>query len=664
LLSLGSDCPVELWREALRLATQVTNMMYIRDVGGENKTAYEVLFKRKPDIARFQPFGVDCVAFVPVELQGKKTRSYGSEYGKDLAPRGHRAIYLGEAPIYIGGVDEMRSQQGSIVYDLDKHEVRVAVKVLVRQHTFHQLKEYRKRTTSKDKLIPGTVFDVLTLNDYVEPEAQVVSTPDEYIFQHYMGSEAATPTKPPEPVTPQKENTATGNPDDKVIQEDNDDGISSRVKKRARKSKVSFAEMDGSSAEEEDADNSSTLVANQEENFEEENQPRSEEEQWTMEDADKVIDSVADVEEISSSYHDINESVLGKRGVGVGVGGQRKSPRRRFKKDDIPYIHDVDNNVRTSRRSIFGNESAPKRQKIGINAVSVLELKLMGSDVKVPNTVLEALNSSYADFWRDAMKAEMDSQLERKVFEPVERSEVNKDATVVDTRWVFAVKTDSEGYVNRFKARLVARGFTQVEVKDYGDVYAPVVGIEDVRVLCALAAIKRMNMKSFDVKTAFLNAPIDHDILIKMPKGTKDYDDSGKPQLYQVLRALYGLRQAPKQWYDMFMDAELIALELVRAKVDRVRSLLQELEYPVTRATPIFEDHRGLRDAAHGIEAYGGSSSLNKKLLNIRTAVTSGSILVKEIDTKDQLADFLTKTFPRSKLQEVVSTLGYDSIGR
>jgi hypothetical protein len=112
------------------------------------------------------------------------------------------------------------------------------------------------------------------------------------------------------------------------------------------------------------------------------------------------------------------------------------------------------------------------------------------------------------------------------------------------------------------------------------------------------------------------------------------------------------------------MDAELIALELVRAKVDRVRSLLQELEYPVSRATPIFEDHRGLRDAAHGVEAYGGSSSLNKKLLNIRTAVNNGSVLIKEIDTKDQLADFLTKSFPRNKLQEVVSALGYDSIGR
>jgi hypothetical protein len=107
-----------------------------------------------------------------------------------------------------------------------------------------------------------------------------------------------------------------------------------------------------------------------------------------------------------------------------------------------------------------------------------MDLKLLGSEVKVPNTVLEALKSSYADFWRDAMQAEMDSQLEKKVLEPVDRSEVNKDATVVDTRWVFAVKTDSEGYVNRFKARLVERGFTQVEDKDYGDVDALIIESE------------------------------------------------------------------------------------------------------------------------------------------------------------------------------------------
>jgi hypothetical protein len=241
----------------------------------------------------------------------------------------------------------------------------VAVKVLVRQHTFHCLKEYRKCTAGNDCLIPGTVFDVLKLNDYVDTAAHVVSTPEEYNFYNYSGSEAANvPTKSPGPVAPQEENTATGIPDDEVIQEDSGEGISSRVKKQARTSKVSYAGMDGSTAEE-DADDSSILVAHQEEEFGEDNQPRIEEDgQWTLEDAETVIGSVVNAEEISSSYHDINESVLGKRkGVGIGVGGQRKSPRRRFRKDDIPYIHDVDNNVRTSRRSIFGNESATKRQR-------------------------------------------------------------------------------------------------------------------------------------------------------------------------------------------------------------------------------------------------------------------------------------------------------------
>jgi hypothetical protein len=157
--------------------------------------------------------------------------------------------------------------------------------------------------------------------------------------------------------------------------------------------------------------------------------------------------------------------------------------------------------------------------------VSVIGLKLLGSDVKVPNTVLESLNSNYADFWRGAMQTEMDSQL-KKAFEPVDRSEVNKNATVVDTRWVVAIKTDSEGYVNRFKARLVARGFTEVDDKDYGDVYAPVVGVDGVRILCALAAIKNMKMWSFDVMTAFLNAPIDREIFIQMPTDTKDHDES------------------------------------------------------------------------------------------------------------------------------------------
>lgn len=68
----------------------------------------------------------------------------------------------------------MRTQQGSIVYDLEKHEMRVAVKALVPSTYFSPFERiYQKRTASKDKFIPETVFDVLTLNDYVGHEAQI-----------------------------------------------------------------------------------------------------------------------------------------------------------------------------------------------------------------------------------------------------------------------------------------------------------------------------------------------------------------------------------------------------------------------------------------------------------------------------------------------------------
>ncbi|MDN6612720.1 MAG: hypothetical protein L0L09_14360, partial [Staphylococcus equorum] len=90
------------------------------------------------------------------------------------------------------------------------------------------------------------------------------------------------------------------------------------------------------------------------------------------------------------------------------------------------------------------------------------------------------------------------------------------------------------------------------EGRDFNDIYAPVVGVDDVRLLCGLAVVKKMKMVTFDVKTAFLNAPIDLDLYIKMPKGTKDYTSDGKQKVYKVLQALYGLRQAPKRWYDMF----------------------------------------------------------------------------------------------------------------
>ncbi|MDN6161437.1 MAG: DDE-type integrase/transposase/recombinase, partial [Atopostipes sp.] len=557
---LESLAPVELWREALRLATHVTNMQYIRHIAGEKKTAFEALYRRKPDMTRFHPFGVDCVAFIPIERQNKViTENHGSEYGK-FAPRGHKAIYLGEAPLFTGNTDEYRSQQGSIVYNIETNQVQVVLKVISHNNTYRNLQHYKSVQQSKHTITPGKVYDILTLNDFVDNPHYISPDPRQiYEFENYTQADLADNSNT---ITPSSTTSISTNnnstPTSNVYNENTQQSSTMDSSPRQTRSstgavkRVRYSESDDeeeppvkhqeeamvSHQEESPTSQSST---HQEEDLVEDEQPM----EWSTEDMKKANDYMKNSDEVNSSFLDLEKKVLQqfnkkkhqsmKKGVGrVGIN------KRRFKKDDI-----ILNKPFVNKKNILATGDS-------INAAIVSELKLRTNDIKVPNTLFEALNSKYVEFWEEAMKVEMDAQLENKVFSEINRDSIDPDCNIIDTRWVFALKTDNDGYVNRFKARLVARGFTQVEGKDYNNIYAPVVGVEDIRLLCGLATIQKMKMVTFDVKTAFLNAPIDLDLYIKMPRGTKDYSSNGKPKVYKVLQALYGLKQAPKQWYDMF----------------------------------------------------------------------------------------------------------------
>lgn len=195
-------------------------------------------------------------------------------------------------------------------------------------------------------------------------------------------------------------------------------------------------------------------------------------------------------------------------------------------------------------------ERAPKR-KGNFNAIS--NEKILGVNVDVPVTLKGVANAEYRTFWEVAIANEMKSLTDKKVMEEVDLDKIGK-VKIVDTRFVFAIKTDINGYVNRFKARLVAKGFSQTEGVDFDEVYAPVVAIHDIRLLLGLAVVRDMVVMTFDVKTAFLNAPLDHTIYIKMPKGSNDLDSKGRTKVYKLNKALYGLKQAPKQWFEEFME--------------------------------------------------------------------------------------------------------------
>jgi hypothetical protein len=90
---------------------------------------------------------------------------------------------------------------------------------------------------------------------------------------------------------------------------------------------------------------------------------------------------------------------------------------------------------------------------------------------------------------------------------------------VIGTKWVFRNKQDEHGVVTRNKARLVAQGYTQVEGLDFGETYAPVARLESIRILIAYATNHDFKLYQMDVKSAFLDGPLQERVYVEQPPG-------------------------------------------------------------------------------------------------------------------------------------------------
>ncbi|CAI7796567.1 unnamed protein product [Closterium sp. NIES-53] len=159
-----------------------------------------------------------------------------------------------------------------------------------------------------------------------------------------------------------------------------------------------------------------------------------------------------------------------------------------------------------------------------------------------PATLKEALESSDAEEWNMAMESELKSIEENGTWELVE---LPKGRKAITSKWLFKIKSDADGKIERYKSRLVAKGDQKKEKVDYKDLFAPVVKPTTLRTLLAGAAIKGWVVKQMDVTTAFLNGVLEEEIIMAQPEG---FDDGSGKDL-RLKKALYGLKQAPRQWY-------------------------------------------------------------------------------------------------------------------
>ncbi len=143
------------------------------------------------------------------------------------------------------------------------------------------------------------------------------------------------------------------------------------------------------------------------------------------------------------------------------------------------------------------------------------------------------------------MNDEMRSLAANNTWELVERPEGRK---VIDNRWVYKVKLNSDGSVDKFKARLVARGFTQEAGVDFNETYSPVARFDTIRAVLSVAASERLRLAQFDIKTAFLYGDLEEVVYMKQPAGYED----GTQTVCKLNRSLYGLKQSPRCWNKKF----------------------------------------------------------------------------------------------------------------
>ena len=161
-----------------------------------------------------------------------------------------------------------------------------------------------------------------------------------------------------------------------------------------------------------------------------------------------------------------------------------------------------------------------------------------------PPSFADAMRRLDANLWWQAFCDEIRSIIARKTWTLVSLPP-NKRALPV--RWVCRTKRDAMNVFERYKARIVVKGYAQEVELDFDETFAPVVRIDTVRTLFAIAAAKDLCIIQVDCKSAFLHSKSDFRIYIQQPEG---FADVNHPNAVLLLnKALYGLKQAPRLWY-------------------------------------------------------------------------------------------------------------------
>ena len=165
----------------------------------------------------------------------------------------------------------------------------------------------------------------------------------------------------------------------------------------------------------------------------------------------------------------------------------------------------------------------------------------IGHDEDHP-TEQQVNSSPYAKEWAQARETERAKLRQYGVYEVIPK--IPKGHRLVDTKWVYDTKRDQDGNLLRRRARKVGRGFTQEKGVNYGETFSQMSRSETWRILLTLTIQNKLAIRQWDVKAAYLQAPLSHEVY------AQDINEDGEIEYWKLCKALYGLKQAGHEWYN------------------------------------------------------------------------------------------------------------------
>ncbi|KAK9217646.1 hypothetical protein WN943_006274 [Citrus x changshan-huyou] len=177
----------------------------------------------------------------------------------------------------------------------------------------------------------------------------------------------------------------------------------------------------------------------------------------------------------------------------------------------------------------------------------------------LPNNTPEALKKPK---WKRAIEDEYNALMKNKTWTLIPNSQNYK---LVGNKWVYRVKENSDGTINKFKTRLVAKGFLQTPGVDFKETFSPIVKAATIRIVLTVVVNNDWKLRQVDINNAFLNGDLTETVYMPQPEG---FEDKNKPNhICKLNKALYGLRQAPRAWFDK-LKSVLYSWDFENSKCD------------------------------------------------------------------------------------------------